>query len=65
MKGTAMKKDKTRITIRIEKDLLTEFKKIFPYRGELTGFLTRCMENVCKFDYADVGLIKRHIIRGR
>lgn len=58
-----MRNNSTRITIRIEKDLLTEFRKIFPYRGELTGFLTRCLENVCKFDCVDVGLIKKHMIR--
>lgn len=60
-----MKSDKTRITIRIEKDLLAEFKKIFPYRGELTAFILRCMQEICSSDVVDVVVLKRQIVGGR
>ena len=60
-----MKGEKTRITIRIEKDLLAEFRKIFPYRGELTAFILRCMKEVCSADVVDVVVLKRQIVGGR
>lgn len=60
-----MKDDSTRITIRIKKDLLVEFKKIFPYRGEMTGFILRCMEGVCGRGDVDPGQIKKTIIGRR
>lgn len=60
-----MKGDKTRITIRIEKDLLAEFRRIFPYRGELTGFITRCIETICVEDSVNTQDVWKQIIRGR
>ena len=60
-----MKDDKTRITIRIEKDLLAEFRKIFPYRGEMTGFILRCMKDVCRDLSFYTQDVKREIIGGR
>jgi len=57
--------DSTRITIRIKKDLLSEFREIFPYRGELTSFLTRCMSNVCNREKFDIGLIKDQVFGRR
>ena len=60
-----MKDDKTRITIRIEKDLLAEFRKIFPYRGELTAFILRCMHDVCNDKSFYTQQIKNRIIGNR
>lgn len=60
-----MKDDSTRITIRIKKDLLAEFRKYFPYRGELTGFITRCIETICVEDSVDTKNVWKQIIRGR
>ena len=60
-----MKGDKTRITIRIEKDLLAEFRKMFPYRGEMTAFILRCMEDVCRDMSFYTQGIKSKIVGGR
>lgn len=60
-----MKNDKTRITIRIEKDSLLEFRKVFPYRGELTGFLTRCIEEVVNCKSVDLQQIAHRIVGER
>lgn len=61
-----MENEKTRITIRIDKDLLAEFKKIFPYRGEMTAFILRCMEGIVKNNSANLlYVIKNNIIGGR
>lgn len=60
-----MNESKTRITIRIEKDLLAEFRKVFPFRGELTGFLIRCMEKICTNDTVNTQDVWKQIIKGR
>jgi len=33
-----------RINFNIQEETYKEFKKIFPYRGETTAFLCRCIE---------------------
>jgi len=58
-------KDSTRITIRIEKELLADFRKIFPYRGELTGFITQCIQQICEHDSVDTQNVWRDMIRRR
>lgn len=34
----------SRIHVRVPTPLLRDFRKLFPYHGELTGFILRCIE---------------------
>lgn len=65
VKTEDMKEDKTRITIRIEKDLLSEFRTEFPYRGELTMFILNCMQSACDDTQPHLNQIKKQIVGGR